>query len=168
MFWQVVEKLRSTTKIAVTLACIVLAVGGATFAEDDLGPLTLSKVFVDHTFSALELQHAASPMSAFKSKNVTCPAKHTKGCTILVETSIEIWDVPSNGTMWEWVWASGSLVTIAIMEPTQGSTPSQRTFQYVITRGDAGTNVTIDVQLQNCIDTAYAGDRVETIELLLN
>lgn len=158
--------LRNTRILA--LVCVLLGAGRGILAAEEFGPLIPSKVFVEHTFDALQLNHGDSAIPAFKSKNVTCPAKHTNGCTVLVETSIEIWDVPAGAVMWEWVWASGSLITIDILESTQGGIPSQRTYQYVIPHIQAGSTVTIDVQLQNLIDTAYAGDRVETVQLFLN
>jgi len=158
----------STTRTTVALVCVFLGAGRATVTADDFGPFTLSKVFIEHTFSYMELQQALPPTPAFASKNVTCPAKHTKGCTVLVETTISIWDVPSNGAMWEWFLVDGVMNEITVLDGTQGSIPSQRTVQYVSLPVQAGSTVTIDIQLQNLFGTAHAGDRVETIELLLN
>jgi hypothetical protein len=163
-----IKQWMSTTRTAVALVCILLVAGRATAVADNFGPFTPSKVFIDHTFTTLELQEGASPTPAFASKSVTCPAKHIKGCTILVETTVSIWDVPGNGAMLEWFLVDGVMNDITGLDGTQGSIPSQRTFQYVSLPTQAGSTVTVDVQLQNLFGTAHAGDRVETIELLLN
>ena len=163
-----IERLRSKTRTAVALACIFLGGVCATFGDISRGPLTLSKVFINDEFLRLDLQQSSPPTAAFPTTGITCPAKHTKGCTIRVETSIEIWDVPSNGTMLEYFSPSQGLPRIIELEATSAhGFPGHRTFQFMIPDVQAGSTVTIDVQLQNLVGTAHAGERVETIELLL-
>lgn len=164
MSWHV-ERLRSTSRIALALLCFLTA-NHITFART--GPFTPSSVFIEHTYSDLKLKQGASPTPAFTSKNVTCPANRTKGCTIRVKTSIEVTDVPPDGSIWETVFESGVMQKVLTLEPTQGDIPSQRTLQFEIQNVQAGSTVTIDVQLQNQIGTAHAKDRVEMVELLLN
>src|SRR5215813_6077683 len=105
MPWHI-KRLRSTTRIAVALLCMQLAGVCAAFAEISRGPVDLSKVFIKTNNSSLDLEQSKAT-SVFKPTKVTCPAKHTEGCTIRVETSVDIWDVPANGAMLETLLVSG-------------------------------------------------------------
>jgi len=166
MLWHV-EMLRSTTRVAVALVCVLVGATPVTFAGSS-GPFAPWRVFVEHTFFTLDLQQGALPTTAFASKHVACPARSTRGCSVRVKTSIDIWDVPSQSGMREWVLVSGRVHDLILLEPTRGGMHGQRTCQFVIQHIDAGSTVTIDIQLENLSGTAHAGDRVETVDLLLN
>src|ERR1700690_2722462 len=72
-----------------------------------LGPLTLSRTFLETQNGALSLSTTAA--AAFSSRNVTCPATHANGCTLKIETSSQFWDIASGAVAQELISVTGGL-----------------------------------------------------------
>lgn len=159
------KKLHGSVPMGFVLLWILL---GVTFAHAaSRGPLIPSKVFINDDFSRIDLE-PNKIVRVFPATRVTCPAKHTKGCTIKLETFLELFDVPTNGTVLEWVHMDEQLISILSLEPPGPVGFQHITSAFVLGDIQAGSTVTVDVQLQNVFDTAQVRERIETIHLLLN
>jgi hypothetical protein len=134
------------------------------------GTLTLSKVLILTENGLLPLSTTAA--AAFFSPKVTCPIAHTNGCIIKVETSSQLWNIPSGAVAQELITVTGGLSVhpaslVNVDSTTTGGLASVHTFQWMINAFPAGSTVTIGVSFDVNSGTADAGYRTETIELYL-
>ena len=136
-----------------------------------LGPLTLSRTFVETQSGALSLTTTAA--AAFSSRNVTCPATHANGCTLKIETSSQFWNITSGSVAQESISVSGGLTVspsslVNVDATSTGPLASVRTFQWTILNVPAGTTHTLGISFDVNSGTGLAGFRTATIELFLN
>lgn len=173
---------KSSVRMFLAVSMMVAVVGSMAFAQGKsqpssgepvappiaAGPLTLSQTFFDVENDGLGLGVTLVP--AFVDRTVTCPASHTKGCLIKVETSSQFWDIPAGTAAVESITASGGLLVhpnalVAVDSTTTGSVAGVRTFQWTIGKIPAGTSTTIDISFYVETGTAFAGYRTATIQL---
>lgn len=136
-----------------------------------LGPLTLSRTFMETQNGALSLSTTAA--GAFSARNVTCPTTHANGCTLKIETSSQFWDIVSGSVAQESISVTGAVTVspsplVNVDATSTGPLASVRTFQWMVTNLAAGTTHTINISFDVNSGTAFAGFRTATIQLYLN
>ena len=175
--------------ITTTLALLCLFVGAfatATFAQSSAqpseeagplalppvvtGPLTLSKTVVDTENNFLGLSTTAA--AAFGPVRFTCPAAHTRGCTIRLDVSSQFWNIPSGTVAQMLISSTGGTINpsfiVNVDADTTGPLASVHTFQWMISGIPAGSTQTVNVSFDVSGGTAASGYRTETAQLYLN
>src|SRR5580704_12161919 len=125
-----------------------------------VGPLTLSRTFVETQSGALSLTPTAA--AAFSSRNVTCPATHANGCTLRIETSSQFWNIPSGAVAQESITVTGGLAVrpsalVNVDATSTGTIATVHTFQWTILNVPAGTTHTLGISFDVSSGTAFAG-----------
>lgn len=173
---------------ATTIGMLCLLAGAlttATFAQSDAQPsennhpapppvatgaLTLSKTVIDTENNFLGL--SPTSVAAFGAIRFTCPATHTRGCTIRTEVSSQFWAIPvgtvAQVTISSTAGAVGPSTFVNVDADTTGGLASVHTFQWMITGIPAGVTATVNVSFDVSGGTAASGYRTETAQLFLN
>jgi hypothetical protein len=134
------------------------------------GPLALSKTFINTENGFLGL--SSPPAAAFAAVKLTCPATHTKGCTIRLDVSSQFWNIPAGAAAQVSISSSGGVVNpssfVNVDADTTGGLASVHTFQWMISGIAAGSTTTVNVSFDVNSGTAASGYRTETAQLFLN
>ena len=134
--------------------------------------LTLSKTSIRTENNLLPL--TTTSVAAFSTTTATCPATHTKGCTLKVEVSSQFWAIGAGNVAQANVTVSGAGLTVDpsssvnVDSTSTGSLASVRTFQWMIRNVPAGSTQTVGINFGVNAGTANAGYRTATIGLYLN
>lgn len=134
------------------------------------GPLALSKTFINTENGFLGL--SPTPAVAFGAVKFTCPATHTKGCTIRLDVSSQFWSIPSGSVAQVSISSTGGAINpssfVNVDADTTGGFASVHTFQWMISGIVAGSTTTVNVSFDVNSGTAASGFRTETAQLFLN
>jgi hypothetical protein len=170
-----------------TVALLCLFIGtltAATFAQNaqpsedspsvlpsvNTGLLTLSKTIINSENGFLGL--SSTPANAFGAAKFTCPASHTKGCTIRLEVSSQFWNIPVGSAAQVSISSTGGSVNpssfVNVDADTTGGLATVHTFQWMISGITAGSTTTVNISFDVSGGTAASGYRTETAELFLN
>lgn len=175
---------RPVTRTVAVLCIFIGAFTAATFAQSgqpsessapvspsaNTGLLTLSKTVINTENNFLGL--SSTPAAAFGAATFTCPAAHTKGCTIRVDVSSQFWSIPSGSVAQVSISSTGGVVNpsslVNVDADTTGGLASVHTFQWMISGITAGSTTTVNVSFDVNSGTAASGFRTETAQLFLN
>ena len=172
-------------RATVALLCMLVgALTAATFAQSaqpsedspsvmpsvNTGLLTLSKTIINTENGFLGL--SSTPAAAFGAAKFTCPASHTKGCTIRLDVSSQFWGIPVGSVAQVSVSSTGGTINPASFVNADGDTTggfaSVHTFQWMISGIAAGSTTTVNTSFDVSSGTAASGYRTETAQLFLN
>jgi len=174
---------RSFTATVALLCMLIGALTAATFAQSaqpsegspvlpsvNTGLLTLSKTIINTENGFLGL--SSTPAAAFGGATFTCPALHTKGCTIRLELSSQFWSIPVGSVAQVSISSTGGAINPAsfvnVDADTTGGFASVHTFQWMISGIAAGSTTTVNTSFDVSSGTAASGYRTETAQLFLN
>lgn len=163
-------------KLLVLSITIVILLGAAPAQEVGGSNLKLATTTIKANNQPLSL--SSTQVAAFSPTELTCPASHTKGCSIRVEVSSQFsnvvkganaqLDVSINGNLFPV--SPASLVDVArgVGTAENEGGPSASTFDWVVLGVTAGAQVEIDIDADVTSGAASAGDRTATIQLYLD
>jgi len=158
------KNLKSKTQAAVVLLCVLTSGISTMFAaptDDVWGPATSYEMYF-HRGGYVTIP-AGKDKKAFSSQSVTCPASHTRGCAIRVETTILFQGIDSE--VFEKIFLDGFWHGTYSFSATTGF-DDERTILYVWPWVDPGQTVTVDVKLYSSYGGASTGESWEVVELL--
>lgn len=177
---------RIAIRTVLTLLCML--VGGVststTFAQSaqpsetspsvmspvNTGPLVLSRTIINTDNGFLGL--STTPAAAFGAVTFTCPAAHTKGCSIRLDVSSQFWSIPAGTVAQVSISSTGGAINpssfVNVDADTTGGLASVHTFQWMISGITAGSITTVNVSFDVSSGTAASGYRTETAQLFLN
>jgi hypothetical protein len=163
--------LRTLPALGITVSILL----GAALAQEVGGSnLVLASTTIKANNQTLSL--SATQVAAFSATELTCPASHTKGCSIRIQVSSQFsnvvkgangqLDVSINGNLFPV--SPASLVGVARGTGTAETGPASSTFDWVVLGVTAGTQVEINIDADVTSGTGTAGDRTATIQLYLD
>jgi hypothetical protein len=135
------------------------------------GLLALSKTEINTENNLLGL--SSTPAAAFAAATFTCPAAHTRGCTLRVDVSSQFWNISAGTTAQVSISSTGGTINpsslVNVDADTTGPLASVHTFQWMISGITAGSVTTVNVSFDvSGGGTGDAGFRSETAQLFLN
>jgi len=175
---------RPVTRTVAVLCILIGAFTTTTFAQSgqpsetsapvprsaNTGLLILSKTVINTENNFLGLSSTGA--AAFAAATFTCPAAHTKGCTIRVEVSSQFWNIPSGSVAQVSISSTGGVINpsflVNVDADTTGGSASVHTFQWMISGITAGSATAVNVSFDVSSGTAASGFRTETAQLFLN
>jgi hypothetical protein len=174
-----VKWLGNSTRTAIALVSILVGGVCSTFAQGfTSGQLVPSKVYMNTEMGPLYVNDGDPYIAAFVPTAITCPASRPDGCTLRVETSLQVTGAPVGGQLYVRVRAINKIAGTqapyaypnSVISVDQASRLgwTTHTFQWMVMKVAAGATVTVNVDLLSVDGNVEANDRTETIELLFN